>query len=893
MMTDTFVGWNSSLSVLMLQGHALYTAGLTFLFCLWLTLTLYLLSTLFFPSRRTKVRPLSTPSPSPLQTNDKVSPQRSTSPSEKGLFEGVGGEVLQMRALWTQPESPQVQRLSHHQLILTLYFLCHFGVCCLGGCVLLGATFLQDISWTHTFTATRDSLPWTLLIGALWSHHEGSLGLMVVLASAIALISWLVLVRSGPFPFIHSTYALEHFEGFVLRTFLNQPVLLSPLKEGGDPQEKEEGVGVLEGASVNRLYVWAWGLGTPSMVLTVYLKVTSDPLMKTLDPLVFPWVQGKGLTPALQDIALAIHPPCLFLGLMLTSVLMVLGLAWKETTLLLSLPLDHPHLMSLSPWMNLSSFKEAFLRMGLRVRFALYASWVCVSLGLAWGSWWAYAELGWGGYWFWDPVENIALLPWLILTATLHALESTSSSTSLSTSSFSVGVWGVMGSRLVQGMWWGLLSAYLWVLVGTWGVRSGLLTSVHAFAQDTTRAWALGLLLGFLCVSLLLMHHLLLSPFSSLRLKRSSLTETSSSSREALSTLPLDKQGHETSSRMHRLGWAGGVCVGMACWVVWGLVLPLLGQTGFQWSGGEWGGEWVVGARYYEWACLTCLLTLLSLWSLSYLGGFSLSTALFLCVGMMGLSVGGIFFWNEGHGREHFPLYSLGEEMTFLPLMVCVCVCVCLYGFIQGGVLLKTTFFQEGGLRGWVVRQMFRSTFWAHNAFVLMVFSACWAVFTYECVEGAWGVGDRGVCGPFVFTCMGCVFESQADGLGALDEGVDVMRMTLVWSTLENPTEVIRTLYPTKVYFDEGTVGSMTLWDRPLRTYSSFGGSWGYDYNVTLHHPVETPEGPWWMKVETRAGMTTFWMGCLMGMGAGCLRMIETLKDLRRLHAQPHHHTIR
>ena len=155
--------------------------------------------------------------------------------------------------------------------------------------------------------------------------------------------------------------------------------------------------------------------------------------------------EGRDLNPILQDIGLAIHPPLLYLG----------------------------YVGSRSPF-----FRDCCSHRGLHrrrtwarwVRPWTLAAWIFLTVGIAMGSYWAYYELGWGGFWFWDPVENASLMPWLAGTALLHSAV-------------------VMEKRNALKIWTLLLAilAFSLSLIGTFLVRSGVLTSVHTFANDPAR----------------------------------------------------------------------------------------------------------------------------------------------------------------------------------------------------------------------------------------------------------------------------------------------------------------------------------------------------------------------------------------------------------------------
>lgn len=185
-------------------------------------------------------------------------------------------------------------------------------------------------------------------------------------------------------------------------------------------------------------------LATHALITTGFLGFvifTSNPFVR-LDPIP---PEGQGLNPLLQDIGLALHPPALYLGYVGCSILFCLAVA-----ALLEEKFDRSQARRMRPWALLS--------------------WGFLTVGIALGSWWAYRELGWGGWWFWDPVENASLMPWLTCTALVHCLLVTEAREGLKR--------------------WSLFLAILtfaFSLLGTFLVRSGVLTSVHAFANDPDR----------------------------------------------------------------------------------------------------------------------------------------------------------------------------------------------------------------------------------------------------------------------------------------------------------------------------------------------------------------------------------------------------------------------
>jgi cytochrome c-type biogenesis protein CcmF len=190
-----------------------------------------------------------------------------------------------------------------------------------------------------------------------------------------------------------------------------------------------------------------------------FILATSDPFQR-LDPAPF---EGRSLNPILQDPGLAIHPPLLYLGYVGFSIVFSFAAA-----ALIEGRID-------AAWAR-------FVR-----PFALIA-WIFLTLGIAMGSYWAYYTLGWGGFWFWDPVENASLMPWLAGTAFLHSV-------------------GVMEKRDALKIWTIFLAilAFSFSLLGTFLVRSGVLTSVHAFASDPRRGvFILAILIFFIAGSLAL-----------------------------------------------------------------------------------------------------------------------------------------------------------------------------------------------------------------------------------------------------------------------------------------------------------------------------------------------------------------------------------------------------
>ena len=180
------------------------------------------------------------------------------------------------------------------------------------------------------------------------------------------------------------------------------------------------------------------------------LLASSNPFLRLLPAA----LEGRDLNPLLQDPVMVIHPPMLYMGYVGFAVTFAFSIA-----ALLEGRLDPTWARWSRPWAN--------------------AAWAFLTVGILLGSWWAYTELGWGGWWFWDPVENASILPWLAGTALIHSLAVTDKRDALKS-------WTVLLS----------LIAFALSLLGTFLVRSGVLTSVHAFATDPTRGI---LILSLLC----------------------------------------------------------------------------------------------------------------------------------------------------------------------------------------------------------------------------------------------------------------------------------------------------------------------------------------------------------------------------------------------------------
>ena len=255
--------------------------------------------------------------------------------------------------------------------------------------VLIAGFIISDFSLINVYENSHTKKPFFYKVSGAWGSHEGSLLLWI---NILVIFSFLFLV-----------FTKHDNKPYLLYTLIFQNFLI---------------VGFL-----------------------IFLLINSNPFSK-----IYPIpIEGLGLNPILQDPALAIHPPLLYIGFVGSSIYFSAGIAS-----LISNCRDKFFAKSIKPWVLIS--------------------WSFQTLGITAGSIWAYYELGWGGFWFWDPVENASLMPWFVITALMHSVI-------------------VLEKRN---------SIYSWVIIlclltftisvtGTFLVRSGILNSVHTFANDPSR----------------------------------------------------------------------------------------------------------------------------------------------------------------------------------------------------------------------------------------------------------------------------------------------------------------------------------------------------------------------------------------------------------------------
>ena len=272
--------------------------------------------------------------------------------------------------------------------ILSFTFLQFFLVVISFACLIISLV-LSDFSNETVFNNSHTTKPLFYKIAGTWGNHEGSLLLWLLVLTLFILIFFLK-TKNQPLK-------------YKLLTLIFQQIII---------------IGFF-----------------------LFLIQTSNPFN-----FIFPTPEeGMGLNPILQDPALAIHPPILYLGYVGSSIIFSSALAATYLNLVSKVWASH-----IKKW--------------------IIASWVFLTLGILLGSIWAYYELGWGGFWFWDPVENVSLMPWLALTTLLHCII-------------------VLEKKQVLTSWVIILSISTFTLsmCGTFLVRSGILNSVHTFANDPER----------------------------------------------------------------------------------------------------------------------------------------------------------------------------------------------------------------------------------------------------------------------------------------------------------------------------------------------------------------------------------------------------------------------
>ena len=255
---------------------------------------------------------------------------------------------------------------------------------------LIYSHIISDFSLVNVYQNSHSTKPFVYKISGVWGNHEGSMLLWVFV---LAIFNY----------FIFKIYDSKNFS-FISKTLETQAIVI--------------------------------------FGFTLFTILTSNPFEKMKTSV----LDGLGFNPILQDPALVIHPPLLYIGYVGFSAAFSMSIA--------ALKMENNNNF---PWY-------------IYMKPFVLVAWASLTIGIAFGSLWAYYELGWGGWWFWDPVENASFMPWLLGTALIHSLI-------------------IFEKKKILGSWVLLLSILIFLLsvIGTFLVRSGILTSVHTFALDPSR----------------------------------------------------------------------------------------------------------------------------------------------------------------------------------------------------------------------------------------------------------------------------------------------------------------------------------------------------------------------------------------------------------------------
>ncbi|KAF0171710.1 MAG: cytochrome c-type bioproteinis protein CcmF [Rhodobacteraceae bacterium] len=296
----------------------------------------------------------------------------------------------------------------------------------------------------------------------LWGAHKRDARLMAV-ADPAAVIQFLLIAASFAaltYAFVTSDFSLKLV---VANSHTDKPMLYKVAGVWGN-HEGSLLLWVLALSGFGACAVWFGGnlpatlkarvlgvQGSIGLAFLAFMLLTSNPFLRLANPP----MNGGDLNPLLQDPGLAFHPPFLYLGYVGLSMSFSFAIA-----ALLEGRVDAAWGRWVRPW--------------------TLAAWIFLTIGIALGSWWAYYELGWGGFWFWDPVENASFMPWLIAAALLHSAIVVEKRESLK-------AWTILLAILAFGF----------SLTGTFIVRSGVITSVHAFANDPARGVFILMILAF------------------------------------------------------------------------------------------------------------------------------------------------------------------------------------------------------------------------------------------------------------------------------------------------------------------------------------------------------------------------------------------------------------
>lgn len=523
---------------------------------------------------------------------------------------------------------------------------------------------------------------------------------------------------------------------------------------------------------VNALVLAVMGLVGVGFLL--FMLLTSNPFDRIL-----PWfpLDGADLNPLLQDPGLIIHPPMLYMGYVGFSVAFAFAIAG-----LLSGNLDPTWARWARPWTTVA--------------------WCFLTIGIALGSWWAYYELGWGGWWFWDPVENASFMPWLCGTALIHSL-------------------AVAEKRGLFRSWTVFLAilAFSLSLLGTFLVRSGVLTSVHAFANDPERG---RFILGFLAV-------VVGGSFTLFALRAPVLRA---------------QTGFAWISRESFLLINNLILLVAAFVVLLGTLFPLI-------------GEWLdikVSVRSPYFNAFFVPLTLLLMFKLvpGMLSNWKRQSPEILRNKVLqlllaSLAVGAAMAWWAGN----------------LPWQGWLAFSLCAYIWLAHGMDLvqKARAFRQGILRG--MRRLtpgYYGMVLAHSGLALVVAGVTMVSFNEQESDLRMAEGDSAVVGgyAFVFSQLG---ERDGPNFHAVRATFDVSR----------DGQPVATLHPEKRnYFSGGQV----------MTEAAIDGGLSRDLYVALGEPLDAQA--WAVRIYYKPGIAWLWLGALIMALGGALAVIDKRYRVRR-----------
>nr|APD51397.1 cytochrome c biogenesis FN [Pelargonium citronellum] len=318
----------------------------------------------------------------------------------------------------------------------------------------MGLLFCHISNNLGDYNVLSANAPFFYQISGTWSNHEGSLFSWCWISTFYV---FLLFYRAKPKEHnaskqvgLKESLSYSFALNFIKKDTWKTKPLLHMVRD-----EKERTSFLEEKKSLGALGI--------ALFFSTFLLVSSNPFVRNFFVCTEPLAE---LNPVLQDPILAIHPPCLFAGDVASAIIFALCISKMIKGILAlyypQIPIQSNSHLSWTTGVNtkIDDRDQEVLRIWI------LTCWCFLTVGILLGSWWAYHELGWGGWWFWDPVENASFIPWILVTALIHSV-----------------------SRPMLQSWTYFLSilTFLCCVLGTFSIRSGLLASVHSFATDDTR----------------------------------------------------------------------------------------------------------------------------------------------------------------------------------------------------------------------------------------------------------------------------------------------------------------------------------------------------------------------------------------------------------------------